>query len=127
MIPVSRSRQYILFWYIAETLPPEIEASMSSTSAEPTAAYQQPPRFPLDMTIAQREALEPPGYHPIKHPNTAVNDEEALYESHLLPVDVAIRKLRGTISADVVRRGWTAICQRRDLEEKVSNSGMGSV
>lgn len=86
-------------------------------SAEPEA-YQQPPKFPFDMTLAERIALEPEGYQPVRHANTAVNAEEALYESYLLPVEEAIQKLGRTVSADVVRRGWAAICLRREMEEK---------
>ena len=61
--------------------------------------------------------LEPEGYQPIHHENTSVDAEEALYESYLLPIEVAIQRLEGTVSADVVRKGWAAICQRREVEE----------
>lgn len=81
-------------------------------------AYQSPPRFPSDMTLAERVALEPEGYQPIRHANTAVDADEALYESFLLPIDEAVQKLKGTISADVIRRGWAAICLRREMEDK---------
>lgn len=83
-----------------------------------STAYQQPARFPADMTLAERIASEPEGYEPVKHENTAVDAEEALYESYLLPLDDAMQKLQGTISADVVRRGWAAISLRREMEEK---------
>lgn len=57
-------------------------------------AYQSPPRFPSDMTLAERIALEPEGYQPIRHANTAVDADEALYESFLLPIDEAVQKLK---------------------------------
>ena len=80
-------------------------------------AYQYPPKYEHDMTLAQRTDLEGEGYEPVRHENTGVDEEEALYESYLLPVDEAIRKLGGSISADVVRRGWEAIELRRRMEE----------
>lgn len=94
---------------------------MGGALSDSSEAYQQPPRFPTDMTFAGRIALEPEGYQPVRHANTAVNAEEALYESCLLPVDEAIHKLEGTISADVVRRGWAAICLRREMEDTSDN------
>lgn len=69
------------------------------------------------MTLIQRIALEPKGYEPTRHENTGVDADEALYESVLLPVESAIEKLEGSsISADVVRKGWAAICLRREME-----------
>lgn len=83
-----------------------------------SAAYQQPPRYPADMTLAQRIALEPENYAPVRHENTAVDADEALYVSHLFSIEVALQKLEGTVSGDVVRRGWAAICLRREMENK---------
>lgn len=124
LIPQSRSVQYILFWYISETLPPEIEASMRNCAGADPVAYRQPPRFPASMTLAERVAMEPEGYEPIKHEHTAVNAEEAFYESHLLPVEEALRALgTGSTSADVVRRGWAAILLRRELEKSKGDVG----
>lgn len=123
LLPQSRSVQYLLFWYIAETLPPEVEASMNATptSTRPSSeAYQAPPRYPHQLTLIQRIALEPEGYQPLHHENTATNAEETLYESHLLPIETALKKLDGTVSADVVRRGWAAICLRREMENNES-------
>ena len=80
--------------------------------------YQAPPRYPDSLTITQRIALEPEGYQPVHHENTAANAEEALYESHLLPIETAVKKLKGTVSADVVQKGWEAICLRREMEDK---------
>ncbi|MCJ1429442.1 hypothetical protein MMC29_007356, partial [Sticta canariensis] len=99
LLPQSRSGQYILFWYIAETVPPEIEASMNAlptSTPSSSVPYQAPPRYPDHLTITQRIALEPEGYQPVRHENTAANAEEALYESHLLPIETAVKKLEGT-------------------------------
>ena len=118
LAPVGRSSQYILFWYIAETLPPEIEVSLSTKAEEQNMAYRYPPKFESDMTIKQRVALEPEGYEPKRHENTGVDEEEALYDSCLLPIDEAIQKLRRGVSADVVRKGWEYILLRRKIEEQ---------
>ena len=56
-------------------------------------------------------------YEPIRHQNTGVNDDEALYESYLMTVDEAISKLGKGVSADVVRRGWEAIQLRQNMED----------
>lgn len=115
LAPVSGSSQYILFWYISETVPPEIEASMPPPVEGNT--YQSTAAYPKEMTLIQRIALEPEGYEPTRHENTGVDADEALYESVLLPVESAIEKLGGSsISADVVRKGWAAICHRREME-----------
>ena len=81
-------------------------------------AYQYPPRFEDDMTLKQRIAMEEKGYEPVRHENTGVDAEEALYESYLLPVEEAVGKLGRSVSADVVRKGWAAICLRRQMEEE---------
>lgn len=118
LVPQSPTIQYILFWYIAETVPPNLEASLHAQTAAQGNAYQYPPKYPADLTLAERIKLEPEGYEPIRHENTGVDDEEALYESYLLPVEGALRKLGRGVSADVVRRGWAAICLRREMEEQ---------
>lgn len=81
-------------------------------------SYQQPAAYPKEMTLSQRIALEPEGYEPPRHENTGVDADEALYESILLPVESAIEKLEeSSVSADVVRKGWAAICLRREMED----------
>lgn len=76
------------------------------------------------MTLIQRIALEPEGYEPTRHESTGVDPDEALYESVLLPVESAIEKLGGSsISADVVRKGWAAICFRREMEANDMSNG----
>ncbi|KAI9703594.1 MAG: hypothetical protein M1836_007364 [Candelina mexicana] len=121
LVPLNASSQYLLFWYIAETLPPDVEAQMNLQSAngqddQGQAAYQYPPKFPLNLTLCQRISLEPNGYEPVRHKNTGVDAEEALYQSFLLPVDEAMQKLRGHLQEDVIRGGWEAICLRKTME-----------
>ncbi|KAL8668629.1 MAG: hypothetical protein Q9168_006747 [Polycauliona sp. 1 TL-2023] len=116
LMPVTRSTQYILFWYIAETLPPEIEQSLSQKSAQANDVYMAPPPYPTDLTLAERIGLDEK-QAPVRHENTGVDDDEALYESYLLSIDEAQRKLSGTIMADVIRIGWEAIQTRMEMEE----------
>lgn len=124
LIPQSSSVQYILFWYISETVPPEIETSMSNSAGTSPVAYRQPPRFPAGMTLADRIALEPEGYEPMKHEHTAANTEETFYASHLLPIEEALGALgTDSVSADVVRRGWAAILLRREMEKVNGDAG----
>lgn len=127
MVPQTRTSQYILFWYIAETVPPPVEEDLNAAMAEKATAenptpYQTPPRFPADMTLAERVMLEQDGYTPLHHKNTAVDADEALYESYLLPVEEAVGKLKGTVMEDVVRSGWEAICSRYSMETQDSTS-----
>ena len=121
LVPVSRAAQYTLFWYIAETVPPADEASLQSQMQAQNVAYQVPPRHPADMTLAARVTQEPRGYEPIRHENTGVDADEALYASYLLSIPEAIEKLKGTIMADVIRRGWKGIQMRREIEEKAAS------
>ena len=147
LVPQSRSTQYLLFWYIAETLPPALDFAVpapppatDSQKPQPKTIpsndsssqsqlhiqhppYERPPPFPKDLTIAQRLAQEPEGYEPIRHENTGVDAEEKTYVSYLIPVDEAVRKLEGTVMADVVRRGWRGVRNRRYLEERVGKGG----
>ncbi len=116
LVPVTKKAQYILFWYIAETVPPDLEVSLSAQEKEQGMAYQYPPKFEASVTIKERMEMDE-GYEPIRNENTGVNAEEALYESYLLPVDEAVGKLGRGISADVVRKGWEAIQLRQNMEE----------
>lgn len=79
--------------------------------------YPYPPKFEAGMTMKERIDMEENGYEPVRHENTGVDAEEALYESYLLPVDEAIGKLGRSVSADVVRKGWAGICLRKQMEE----------
>ena len=120
LVPVATSSQYVLFWYIAETMPPGAETSLPPTVEGAPSPYQRPVPYPVNLTLAQRVQLEPEGYEPIRYEDTGVDSEEALYESYLLPIPEAIKKLEGTIMADVVQKGWKGILKRRELEEKVA-------
>lgn len=120
-MPQTATSQYILFWYIAETVPPEVEVQLNedmaaNASEDSEKPYQYPSKYPEDLTFAARRAMEAGGYEPVHHANTGVDSDEALYDSYLLSVDEAIQKLRGTIQEDVVRRGWEAICLREEME-----------
>ena len=117
LVPVSTSSQYVLFWYIAETIPPGAETSVPPPFEGAASPYQRPQPYPADLTLAQRVQLEPEGYEPIRYEDTGVDSEEALYESYLLPVPEAIKKLQGTIMADVVQKGWKGISRRWEIED----------
>jgi hypothetical protein len=108
--------QYVLYWYIAETLPPDMEDELET---EVGGAYKSPPAYPHDLTLRERIKLEPEGYEPRHHEGTGVDEEEATYESHLVSVEEAVRKLggRGSVLADVVMRGWKGIQDRYAMEE----------
>lgn len=99
-------------------MPPDLESSLQDQTVAQQNAYQYPPKYPANLTLAERIKLEPEGYEPVRHENTGVDAEEALYESYLLPVERAIEKLGRSISADVIRKGWAAICLRREMEER---------
>ena len=118
LVPVTRTTQYILFWYIAETVPPKLEVVLSAQEKEQGLAYQYPPKFEPGRTMKERTESEE-GYQPIRHANTGVNADEALYESYLMPVDEAIATLGKGVSADVVRKGWQAIQLRQQMEDSL--------
>ncbi|KAK3174055.1 hypothetical protein OEA41_001299 [Lepraria neglecta] len=122
LVPVTRTAQYILFWYIAETVPPDLETALTTQTTEQGGAYQYPRKFPADLTLKERVEMETPtegkgkGYEPVRHENTGVDEEEALYESYLVPVGEAIERLGRGVSADVVKKGREAIKLRRQME-----------
>ena len=133
-MPVSETAQYILHWYIAETLPPSLDAALTKRTKDQSGAYQYPIRFGEGMTIRERVQLdvqletqtlrmekgEERYYEPVRHEGTGVDEEESSYESRLVPWEEALKLLgESSVSADVVRRGWKAIELRLDMEEKV--------
>jgi hypothetical protein len=128
-LPLTASSQYLLFWYIAETLPKDIEESyLSQDDAEaPDPFYRPPPKFPDGTTLKERitadnvvgENREVVVYQPQKVLGTAQDDEEAMYESYLVTVSDARQKLKGSVMEDVVRRGWDAVRLRMQMEEKI--------
>ncbi|KAK3197532.1 hypothetical protein GRF29_216g530351 [Pseudopithomyces chartarum] len=117
MMPLARNtKQYLLYWYIAETLPPDVEPLLVSKPNEP---YKPPPAFPSGLTLRERLAMEPKGYEPVHHEGTGVDEEEQTYESHLVSVEEGMALLGGTgsVMADVVRRGWEGIQKRLEMEK----------
>lgn len=73
------------------------------------APYEYPPRYPHNLTLPSRLAMEPEGYEPVRQEKTGVGPDEAFYQSFLLPVEEAKKRLRGSIQEDVIHRGWEAI------------------
>lgn len=116
MMPLGYgSKQYVLYWYVAETLPPSLEVELET---EVGAAYRPPPAYPHELTLRERVRLEPEGYEPLHHEGTGVDAEEATYESHLVDVEEAVKRLgRHGVMADVVLRGWKGIQDRFAMEE----------
>lgn len=116
MLPLGYgSKQYVLYWYIAETLPPALEIELET---EVGAAYRPPPAYPHDLTLRERLELEPAGYEPLHHEGTGVDAEEQTYESHLVSIEEAMKKLgRNGVMADVVLKGWKGIQDRFAMEE----------
>lgn len=124
-MPQTHTSQYMLFWYICETLPPDVERTLDAQEAAAAddavfgPPYQYPPAFPLGLSFKDRLAMEPRGYVPPRHEGTSADEEEALYESSLLSIDEARRVLKGTVQEHVVAKGWEAI-QARLAEEGIA-------
>lgn len=97
-------------------MPPDVEESLSKAEKEQEGAYQYPPKFDADMTFKERIEMEGGGYEPVKHENTGVDEEEALYESQLVPVEEAMKRLPDVVSRDLVSKGWKAIKLRKMME-----------
>ncbi len=71
------------------------------------------------MTFKERIEIEGSGYEPVRHENTGVDEEEALYEGYLVPVEEAMKRLSDVVSCDVVSKGWEAIKLRKQMEEQI--------
>ncbi|OAK99567.1 hypothetical protein IQ06DRAFT_294867 [Phaeosphaeriaceae sp. SRC1lsM3a] len=114
------SRQYVIYWYVAETLPPDLEAELET---EAGAAYKPPPRYPRDLPLRDRMKLEPEGYEPLHHEGTGVDEMEVTFESHLVSVEEAVIKLgRNGVMADVVLKGWEGIQNRLAIEDAATST-----
>jgi hypothetical protein len=124
LMPVARGKvQYVLYWYIAETLPPSLEAELET---EPGEAYRPPPPFPIDLSLRDRVKMEPEGYEPKHHPGTGVDEEEQEYKSYLVPVEEAVKKFgKKSVMADVVLKGWKGIQDRYAMEEAADSRSTG--
>ena len=127
LLPLNSRKQYLLFWFIAETVPPSLEPSATNSDEPAHAAgrrYTPHAAFPKSQTLDARIAEENLGvgdgkstlYEPIWHEGTGVNEDELCYKSYLLPLEDACKKLRGSIMEDVVRKGWEGIQLRFDME-----------
>jgi hypothetical protein len=114
------TRQYVLYWYVAETLPPDLEKELET---EVGAAYKSPPPFPRHLSLRERIKLEPEGYEPLHHEGTGVDEEEQTYESYLVSVEDAVKKLgRNGVMADVVLKGWEGIQNRLAIEDAATST-----
>jgi hypothetical protein len=120
LLPNSKRTQYLLHWYIAETLPPEDEANIGPPPE--SKKYHEPLPYPKDLKLKDRLALEPEGYEPTRYPNTGVDSEEALYTSELVPVEEAVKRLGKNSMVDVVMIGWDRIQARLKNEEAMTAS-----
>jgi hypothetical protein len=106
-----RGAQYVLYWYVAETLPPEDLEKLDEEVGP--KVFGDPPKYPEGLTLRARAKMEPEGYMPKRTEGTGVDSMEALYQAALYPVDEAIRLLgEHDVQADVVRRGWNGIVKR---------------
>lgn len=124
MVPLraGSKRQYLLFWFVGETVPVDVELWAEGDSR---SGYKPPPPFPVDLTIRERIEMESVVdeegkrrvYEPVRHEGTGVDEEEALYASELVPVEEAVTKLKGSLMADVVKRGWEAIQLKIKMED----------
>lgn len=118
MMPLGH-RQYIIYWYIAETLPPDLETELET---EVGAAYKPPPQYPSNLPLRDRIKQEPEKYEPLHHEGTGVDEEEKTYESYLMSVEEAVEKLgKGSVMADVVLRGWKGIQDRFVMEDAATS------
>lgn len=123
----TSKRQYLLFWFVGETVPKGIEEEYwRGETSTGKRVYRSPSPFPVDMTLRQRVDLDfvvgEDGtrrvYEPLRHEGTGVNEEELLYTAELVPVDEAVRKLGGSLMADVVRKGWEGLQLRLRMEDE---------
>ena len=120
-----RTYQYLLYWYIAETLPPSLEALLKTSPGE---AYKPPPPYPHNLSLKERIKQEPEGYEPVKHEGTGVDEEEQQYQSFLVSVEEAVEKLgRGSVMADVVLKGWKGIQDRFAMEDAATSESPDAV
>jgi hypothetical protein len=117
LLPMSRGIQYLLHWFIAETLPPDVEQTLGPPPE--SRIYQQPPPYPSDLNLTDRVTSETADYEPPRYENTGVDSEEALYTSRLIPVREAISKLGRSSMADVVNIGWERIQARLQTEKNI--------
>ena len=95
-MPQTRTTQYILYWYICETLPPDLERQLDVQEAAAETAvfgapYQYPPKFPLELSFKDRLSMERKDYEPPRHEGTGADEEEALYKLSLIHISEPTR------------------------------------
>ncbi|KAG9190837.1 hypothetical protein G6011_08925 [Alternaria panax] len=128
LLPLA-TRQYIIYWYIAETLPPDLETLLETEAGE---AYKPPPPYPQNLSLRERIEHEPEGYEPRHHENTGVDELEVTYVSELVSVEEAVQRLggegsMGKIMADVVETGWMGIQRRFEMENAATHESPEAV
>jgi len=89
LLPVSVTAQYILHWYIAETLPLALETELNTATDSAGGAYCVPPRFEEGMGLVERVGLDGVEggkgvYEPVRHEGTGVDEEERMYSAELV-------------------------------------------
>ncbi|XPT01921.1 hypothetical protein M3J09_011045 [Ascochyta lentis] len=72
--------------------------------------------------------MEPEGYKPLHHEGTGVDEDERAYESELVSVEEAVRRLgKNSVSADVVLRGWKGMQDRFAMEDAATSASPGAM
>ncbi|EDU39739.1 hypothetical protein PtrSN002B_006852 [Pyrenophora tritici-repentis] len=129
LMPLA-TRQYVIYWYVAETLPPDAEVILETQAGD---AYKPPPSYPQRLSLKDRIKQEPEGYEPRHHENTGVDAEERTYKSELMSVEDAVGLMRagfpsmGCVMADVVLKGWEGIQQRFAMEDAATHESPEAV
>ncbi|KAF2226823.1 hypothetical protein BDZ85DRAFT_191643 [Elsinoe ampelina] len=129
MLPVSARTQYIVLWFVGETLDWREEERCNAVAVEreggegeETRSFVEPRGLKEGVTVKERMAWDVNEQgrvrEPVCHPGTGVDSDEMLYEKYLMPIEEAVEKLKGTIMADVVRQGWELIAKRDVMEEE---------
>ncbi|KJY00455.1 hypothetical protein TI39_contig329g00027 [Zymoseptoria brevis] len=127
LLPVSCRTQYLLHWYIAETVPKSVEEEYGRMyrDKEDLKPYKPPTPFPKGQTIKARveedlEVINGDGsrqiYEPVRHVGTGVDEEEAFYESSLVPVEEARRRLGKSSAMDIIEKAIEYIQYRKQME-----------
>ncbi|EGP87138.1 unnamed protein product [Zymoseptoria tritici ST99CH_3D1] len=127
LLPVSRRTQYLLHWYIAETVPKSVEEEYGRMyrNKEDLKPYKPPAPFPKGQTIEARieedwEVRDGDGsrqmYEPVRHDGTGVDEEEALYESSLVSIEEARRRLGKSSAMDIIEKAIEYIQYRKRME-----------
>jgi 8-oxo-dGTP pyrophosphatase MutT (NUDIX family) len=124
LMPLTTRKQYLLHWFIAETVPEKLELTYTrDADANPSARVYAPPApFPAKQTLKERiaeDSVDGKVYEPFWHAGTGVNEDETHYKSYLFTIEEACTKLGPGVMSDVVRRGWEAIELRMEMEEQL--------